>query len=109
MNTTGRYSPLKCVPHLFQPGSLCRALCRNPGIPPYLEPPRLMSLSESSEVQNKVQVCTNKTFLYHSDFFGVASCRTALRFDTVEVWGSSSHGPTIASALPDGLRLHPAE
>jgi len=37
----------------------------------------------------------NTGFFYHSDFFGVASCRMVLRFDTVEVWGSSPHGPTI--------------
>jgi hypothetical protein len=31
----------------------------------------------------------------HLDFFGVASSWTGSRFDTVEVCGSSPHGPTI--------------
>jgi hypothetical protein len=42
--------------------------------------------------------CINTAVNYHLDFFGVASCRTGLRFDTVEVWGSSPHGPTIFSS-----------
>ncbi len=37
----------------------------------------------------------NTASSYHLGLFGVASCRTALRFDTVEVWDSSPHGPTI--------------
>ena len=32
---------------------------------------------------------------YHLDFFGVAPSRTDSGFDTVEVCGSSPHGPTI--------------
>jgi hypothetical protein len=32
---------------------------------------------------------------YDLTFFGVAPYRTGLRFDTVEVWGSSPHEPTI--------------
>src|SRR5882672_11884585 len=34
-------------------------------------------------------------------FFSVASSRTGLRFDTVEVWGSSPHVPTIFSPTCD--------
>jgi hypothetical protein len=32
---------------------------------------------------------------YGLTFFSVAPSRTGLRFDTVEVWGSSPHEPTI--------------
>jgi hypothetical protein len=36
---------------------------------------------------------------YGLTFFGVAPSRTGLRFDTVEVWGSSPHEPTIQLAI----------
>ena len=39
----------------------------------------------------------NTAYPCYSDFFGIASSRTGLRFDTVEVWGSSPHVPTISS------------
>ena len=35
--------------------------------------------------------------LYHLDFFGITPTLIDSRFDTVEVCGSSPHGPTITS------------
>jgi hypothetical protein len=42
----------------------------------------------------------NTASSYHSDFFGVAPSPKGFGFDTVEVCGSSPHGPTISTCSP---------
>jgi hypothetical protein len=75
--------------------NLCRALCRNPAIPAHIGGLRFVSLSHKREARKMRRTRINRASLCHSDFSGVASSRTDSRFDTVEVCGSSPHGPTI--------------
>ena len=51
----------------------------------------------------------NTASSYHLDFFGIAPSRTDLRFDTVEVWGSSPHGPTIVFNHLESFLRNPRE
>jgi hypothetical protein len=75
--------------------NLCRGLCRNPAIPTHIGRLQLISLCHKQEARKMRRTRINRASLCHSDFFGVASSRTVSRFDTVEVCGSSPHGPTI--------------
>src|SRR5439155_23147619 len=54
-----------------------------------------VSLKIKYEAGNTRHGSMNTAPAYYSRFFGVALCRTGSRFDTVEVWGSSPHVPTI--------------
>ena len=74
---------------------LCRALCRNPAILTGVGPSRWPLLGNRQSTWNVRQTRINIASSYHSDFFCVASSRTGSGFDTVEVCGSSPHGPTI--------------
>jgi hypothetical protein len=51
----------------------------------------------------------NTASSYYLGFFGIASCRTGLGFDTVEVWGSSPHGPTIVFNTLESFLRNPRE
>jgi hypothetical protein len=76
--------------------NLCRDLCRNPSIPARIGPSHVVSLGIKRVAATSDQTRMNTAPLCYSDFFGVAWSRTGLRFDTVEVWGSSPHVPTIS-------------
>ena len=75
---------------------LCRGLCRNPSIPTGIGPSRCLSLDNRLSTVKTHPARIKTASSYHSAFFGVASSRTVSRFDTVEVWGSSPHGPTTS-------------
>lgn len=58
-----------------------------------------MSLSVKREPGNGELIRMNSASSRYLDLFSVAESRTGSRFDTVEVWGSSPHGPTIFSPV----------
>ena len=73
---------------------LCRGLCRNPAIPTGIGSCRWLSRGHRQTGVKTRGTRINAGFLYYSDFFSVAPSRTGFGFDTVEVCGSSPHGPT---------------
>jgi hypothetical protein len=101
-----RLCPILCPPHNFSLSEiLCRALCRNPAIPTGMGLSRWLSLSRNQRAGKASGTRMNTASPYHLDLFGVASSRTGSRFDTVEVCGSSPHGPTIH--LTDSTQRQP--
>ena len=72
-------------------GESCRYLCRNPPIPAHISLYQHVSLGHTCDAGDARRTRMNITSRYHSGFFGVALFRTGMRFDTVEVWGSSPH------------------
>src|SRR5262249_57985412 len=70
-------------------------LCRTPAIPAYIEPVHSVSvrltIMKSELRRNRIDTACS----YDLVLVGVAPPRAGSRFDTVEVWGSSPHEPTI--------------
>ena len=70
---------------------------------------RWVSLDKTLSAAKTHEAFITTAYLYHSDFFGVTSSRTVSRFDTVEVWGSSPHGPTILFNTLESFLRNPTE
>jgi hypothetical protein len=88
---------------------LCRTLCPNPPVLTGVGPSRSLSLDYRQNTRSVPQTLINTASLCYSDFFNVAPSRTGLGFDTVEVCGSSPHGPTISrNNLRTRFRRHSA-
>jgi len=75
---------------------LCRGLCRNPAIPARPTPSLLVSLGNTRETANTQKTHVNTAFPYHLSSLSIVRLHIGQGIDTVEVWGSSPHVPTIS-------------
>jgi len=75
-------------------------LCRNPAIPARIWPCRRVSLGYRWRAGNSGQTRMNTASRYHSDFFCVASSRTAGRIRNDEVVGSIPTSSTNSPKFP---------